>query len=173
MVILLNGTSSSGKSSIVSCLMNKLDDLYFVFGVDKFLEPSMPPKLNMEIPEHLKTVDKAISGFNEALGVYSKHIEHMIIDCVIQNPKWIHEIAKSLEHADVFFVGITAPLNVIEAREAERKDRQAGTARAQYEQMQKYEYDLLIDTSLVSSDIAAELIVKEMRAGQSLKKYAQ
>lgn len=104
MVILLNGTSSSGKSSIVSCLMNKLDDLYFVFGVDKFLEPSMPHKLNMEIPEHLKKVDGAISGFNEALGIYSKHIEHIILDCVLQNPKWINEVAKSLQDVDVFLL---------------------------------------------------------------------
>lgn len=171
MVIILNGTSSSGKTSIVKSLLEKLDDLYFVFGVDKFLEPSMPPKLNMEIPEHLEVVDKAISGLNEALGVYSKHIEHMIVDCVLQNPKWIREIAQSLEKTDVFFVGVTAPLEVIEAREAERFDRQPGTARAQYEQMQKYEYDLLIDTSRLSPDMAADLIIKEMRAGQSLKKY--
>jgi len=133
----------------------------------------MPLKLNMETPEHLEIVDKAISGFNESLRAYSKHIEHMIIDCVIQNPKWINEVAKSLENVDVFFVGITAPLDVIEAREAERKDRQAGTARAQYEQMQKYEYDLLVDTSLLSPDMAADLIIKKLRAGQSLKKYAK
>lgn len=60
---------------------------------------------------------------------------------------------------------------MIEAREAERKDRQTGTARAQFEQMKKYEYDLIIDTSLLSPDIAADLIIKKMCAGQSLKKY--
>lgn len=173
MIILLNGTSSSGKSSIVSSLLKKLDDLYFVFGVDKFLEPSMPPKLNMELPEHLEAIDKAISGFNGALSAYAKHIDHMIIDYVTQNPNWIHEVARSFANADVFFVGVTAPLDVIEAREAKREDRQPGTARAQYEQMQKYEYDLLIDTSILSPDMAADLIIKNLRAGQSLKKYAR
>lgn len=173
MIILLNGPSSSGKSSIVTSLLSKLNELYFVFGVDKFLESSMPPKLNMETLEHIVIVDKAISSFNNALGEYSKKIDYMIIDYVMQNPKWIHEVANSLANADVFFVGITAPLDVIESREIKRKDRQPGTARAQFEQMKNYEYDLLIDTSIMTPDLAADLIIKNLRPGQSLKKYAR
>jgi len=87
----------------------KLDELYFVFGVDKFLEPSMLPKLNMEIPEHLETVDMAISAFNGALSEYSK---------------------------------------------------------------KKYKYDLLIDTSILSPDSAADIIIKNLKAGQALNKYS-
>ena len=173
MVILLNGTSSSGKSSIVASLSNKLNDLYFVFSVDKFLEPAMPLRLNMDIPEHLKVIDRSISGFNQALAAYLKHTDYMIVDHVLQNPNWIQEVAKALINTDVFFVGVTAPLSIIEAREKERSDRQPGTARAQYEQMQKYEYDLVLDTSLMSSDSAAEEIIKNLRPGHSLKKYAR
>lgn len=170
MIILLNGTSSSGKSSIITSLQTKLNELYFVFGIDKFLEPSMPPKLNMEVPEHLIVVDKSISGFNEALGAYSKNIEFMIIDYVMQNPKWIHEVADTLKNADVFFVGVTAPLSIIEERESKRPDRQPGTARAQYARMQEYEYDLVIDTSVMTPDSAADLIIKNLKPGTSLQK---
>ena len=108
-----------------------------MFSVDKFLEPAMPRNLNMEIPEHLAIINKAISGFNQALGVYSKHISHIIVDHVFQNSNWIHEVAQAVLDSEVFFVGITAPLSTIEARERQRSDRQPGTALAQYDQMQK------------------------------------
>jgi chloramphenicol 3-O phosphotransferase len=172
MIILLNGTSSSGKSSIISSLEKKLTDLYFIFGVDKFLEPSMPYNLNMEIPEHLSAVDKSISGFNKSIGVHSKYISHMIIDHVLQNPNWIHEIAYALKDDEVFFVGVTAPLHVIEEREKSRSNRKTGTAKNQYEQMLKYSYDLIVDTSILTSDEAAEEIIKNLKAGNSLNKYA-
>jgi len=68
MIILLNGTSSSGKSSIAQKLLEKLKEPYFIFGVDRFLEPSMPAKINMDKPEDMKIIDRSLSGFNKALG---------------------------------------------------------------------------------------------------------
>ncbi|OFZ28930.1 MAG: hypothetical protein A2622_12590 [Bdellovibrionales bacterium RIFCSPHIGHO2_01_FULL_40_29] len=173
MIILLNGTSSSGKSTLINALSKKLDELYFIFGVDKFLEPSMPIQLNMDIPDHLKIVDSSISAFNKALGIYASHIDNMIVDHVFQNPNWIYEVAESLADSDVFFVGVTAPLSVLEHRESQRADRQSGTARSQYEQMQKFEYDLLVDTSKLSPEEAADQIIKNLAAGRALKKYAR
>ena len=173
MVIIINGTSSSGKSSIVASLSKKLDGLYFVFGVDKFLEPSMPCQINMGIPEHLKIIDRAISGFNQALGIYAQYIDFMIVDYVSNNPESLHVIAEGLAAKEVFFVGVTAPLSVIEARELERPDRQPGTARAQYELNQSYSYDLVIDTSVLSPDFAADEIIKHLKPGQALKKYTR
>jgi chloramphenicol 3-O phosphotransferase len=171
MIIILNGTSSSGKSSIINSLESKLNDLYFIFGVDKFLEPSMPKNLNMEIPEHLKVIDNAISGFNFSLENYSTYINNIIVDHVLQNPKWIHEVAHALKDKDVFFVGVTAPINIIEEREKQRGDRKIGTAKNQFEQMKKYEYDLIIDTSILTPDQAADEIIKNLKVGNVLKKY--
>lgn len=171
MVIFLNGTSSSGKTSIVNSLSKKMSDLYFTFGVDKFLEPSMPVQLNMDIPEDLMLIDKSISAFNKSLGLYAKEIDHMIVDHVLQNPNWIYEVAEALADFDVLFVGVTAPLSIIEERERTRMDRQSGTARAQYEQMQKYKYDLIIDTSILSPDMAAEEVIKSLGSGKALKEY--
>lgn len=171
MVILLNGTSSSGKSSIVDSLNKKLDNLYFVFGVDKFLEPSMPHRLNMDLQEHIRIIDKSISGFNRTLGILANHIDYMIVDHVIHKPNWLEEVAQSLQEKEVFFVGVTAPLTVIEAREAAREDRQPGTARAQYDQIIRCEYDLIVDTSILSPSLAAHEIIKNLKPGQALQKY--
>lgn len=172
MIILLNGTSSSGKSSIAKRLLERLAEPYFIFGVDRFLEPSMPLKINMDIPEHLQIIDRSISGFNKALGCYAQTIDFMIIDHVLQEPSWIKEVSAALSQSSVFFVGVTAPLEVIESRESQRNDRQPGTARSQYQQMNKYRYDLLIDTSKCTVEEAAENIIKNLKAGTALHSSA-
>lgn len=162
MIIILNGTSSSGKTSIANKLLEKLNAPYFFFSVDNFLSPSMPQRINFEIPEDLKLIDESISGFNKALGAYASHIEYMIVDHVLQNPKWYDEIFNSLNRKDVLFIGVTAPLSIIEERENKREDRKSGTARAQYEQMSKFTYDLIVDTSKMSPDECANLIINQL-----------
>jgi chloramphenicol 3-O-phosphotransferase len=56
-------------------------------------------------------------------------------------------------------------LDVIEAREKLRNDRQPGTARAQYEQISLYKYDILIDTSKCTADEAASNIILNLKPG--------
>ncbi len=63
MIILLNGTSSSGKTTTAKALLNQLPEPYFYFSVDQFLESSMPLTINMDRPADLALIDRAISGF--------------------------------------------------------------------------------------------------------------
>jgi chloramphenicol 3-O phosphotransferase len=79
MIILLNGTSSSGKTSIARELLRVLPEPYFFFSIDQFLEPSMPQKINMELEKDLKIIDRAISGFNKALQTYAEAIDNIVI----------------------------------------------------------------------------------------------
>ncbi len=173
MIIFLNGVSSAGKSSIAKILLNKLKEPYFIFGVDRFLEPSLPMRINMDIPNDLEIIERSLSGFNKALRCYAQAMDFMIIDHVLHNPKWIIEIAEALQESEVYFVGVTAPLEIIEAREKLRNDRQLGTARSQYEQFRKYQYDILIDTSKCTAEEAADKIIANLKRGTALKSSAK
>ncbi len=168
MIILLNGTSSSGKTSIAQKLLEKLTEPYFFLGADRFLESSMPLKINMDKPEDLKIIDRSLSGFNQALGCYAKAIDFMIIDHVLKGVQQTAEIAEALRPYDIYFVGVTAPLKIIEAREKLRSDRQPGTARAQYEEVSALQYDILIDTSIYTIDQAADKIIANLKPGMAL-----
>ena len=172
MIILLNGTSSSGKTSIAQKLLDKLTKPYFIFGVDRFLESSMPLKINMDKPEDLEIIDRSLSGFNRALGCYARAIDFMIIDHVLKDSQQIAEIAEALRPYDVYFVGVRAPLKIIEDREKLRSDRQSGTARAQYEGVSALKYDILIDTSIYSVDQAADKIIENLKPGKALHESA-
>ena len=141
MIIILNGTSSSGKTTLAKALLNKLDDRYFFFSVDNFLIHSMPENINMEVKEDLILLDRAISGFNQSFSAIAENIPFIIIDHVLQKKSWFIELFEAIKNKPTLFVHVTAPLDVIEKREASREDRAPGTAKNQYEQISKYKYD--------------------------------
>lgn len=171
MIILLNGTSSSGKTSIAKELQEILKTPYFYFGVDQFLSESLPPSINFEIQSDFEKVLKALSGFNRSLECLAETIDDFIIDHVIDKDSWLVEVADSLSKHDVFFVGVTAPLAVINDREASRTNRKRGTAKAQFSFINGIEYDLTVDTSSLSPQDASKVIVSNLRKGTALKQY--
>ena len=60
---------------------------------------------------------------------------------------------------EVFWVGVYAPLDVLEARERQRGDRLIGLARWQYDRVHEgMNYDLEIDTSIATPMECAKLI---------------
>lgn len=162
MIIILNGTSSSGKTSLAKELLKKLADRYFFFSVDNFLENSMPQDINMEIEDDLILLDKAISGFNQSFKAIANNIPYIIIDHVLQKESWYLELTSALKDQSTLFVHVTAPLEVIEKREATRNDRAPGTAKAQYEQISNYNYDFVVDTSLNTPEEGARLIINKL-----------
>lgn len=69
------------------------------------------------------------------------------------------DYATLLAGHDVWRIGLTAPIAVIEAREAMRGDRLRGLGRAQVERVHRgVRYDLLLDTSTVTVESAAARI---------------
>ena len=65
---------------------------------------------------------------------------------------------KTAQH-EVHFVGLFAPLDVLEARERQRRDRLIGLARWQYHRVHSgIAYDLELDTSIASPQACAHSI---------------
>ncbi|MBN8554654.1 MAG: chloramphenicol phosphotransferase [Deltaproteobacteria bacterium] len=170
MIIILNGTSSSGKTSIANELLKILPEYYFLFGVDQFLEKSMPRKINFENESDFNLILKSISGFNQSLKPIAQSVDHFILDHVLHKDEWIKEVALSLKGFETFFVGIQAPLDILEKRELERPNRKPGTARAQFEKINSLKYDLTVDTSILSPSKAAKTIQEDLKPGTMLWK---
>ena len=83
---------------------------------------------------------------------------HLIIDEVLTGEERT-EYATLLAPYDVFRVGVRAPLDVLEAREAARGDRLIGLARWQFGRVHRdMAYDLEVDTSAETPLACAERI---------------
>ncbi len=168
-IILLNGTSSSGKTSIVKALQHILDEPYLDAGIDKFLFMLPSRYLNQplwsEVFEYVYTNRAAneftiktgargrqiISGMHQAIAGLARAGNNVVADHVLLERAWLWECLDLFRDFNVFFVGVRCPLEILEQREHERRDRTFGQARAMFRLVHTHgEYDTEVDTSISS-----------------------
>ncbi|WP_281405370.1 hypothetical protein [Mesorhizobium sp. B2-3-12] len=94
--------------------------------------------------------EKTLRGMRHAVAAMAGQGNNLIVDDVLCNGE-IQEYIDLLSDFDLHLVGVMAPLNVLEAREALRADRLPGLARWQFERVHEgIRYDLEVDTSVHS-----------------------
>ena len=166
-VIFLNGTSSSGKTTIAKALQEKLAEPAMHVSVDRFLdmypEKYLDPTLegNTQVLAHL--VPAVVSGFHGSIAALARAGNHLIVDHVLQEDGWLQECVESWMGLDVLFVGVRCPLEIVEQREKERGDRMPGTARRQFDRVHSHGvYDIEVDTSLLTLVECVAVIMKKI-----------
>lgn len=156
-VILLNGASSSGKSTLAKALQtliyDRLSERYGIVSIDEFL--------GMTPDEAIYEDDVyQISGdlCEKALAIL--HTENgVIIDHVMTSKRIYDGLKQKLSSYDIRMVHVCCPLQLLRKREAERGDRCPGSAEASAEYLfPKEGYDLTVDTGLKSAEENAALI---------------
>ncbi|HSL45598.1 MAG TPA: AAA family ATPase [Anaerolineales bacterium] len=171
-IIFLNGTSSSGKTSILKALQDQLPDPFLDMGIDRFI--FMLPKRYLNRPLWDDVLGKAIepgaagrvlfSGMHHAIAAVAQRGNHVIADHVFVQQAWVEECAQLFAKMNAYLIGIQCPLEILEQRERERQDRTLGQARAQYEVIHQYtEYDLEVDTSISSAEECAQTINERLK----------
>ncbi len=156
-IIILNGTSSSGKTSIVKALQSVLEEPYVDAGLDKFLW--MLPDRYLERPlwdEVLGLAHQAgpvghrlVAGMHQAIAALSIAGNNVIADHVLVEPTWLRQCIDLFNPLPAFFVGVRCPLEIVEQREQARRNRTWGQAKAQVDLVHAHGiYDLEVDTSI-------------------------
>lgn len=161
-VVLVNGPSSSGKSTLSAALQEALPGLWFHFGIDT-LTHALPMRLRV-LPGRPHDTDPAdlarvfplmVAEFQQFLGRVVDGGGRVIVDTVFQDGARDQEAWSAAfgDHA-VLWVGLFAPLDVLEARERERGDRHPGLARLHESRVHvgvRYDLELRSDSSDVDS----------------------
>ena len=163
-VIFLNGTSSSGKSTIGKELQKILKEPYFLISIDDYL--SYLPEAFLNDNEFMaKSFTNLLDGFNASCAAIAKAGNNVIVDHVLQEPSWVAPCVKAFRNLKVVFVGVRCPLDVLETREKARDERQNGMARYQYERVHSHNiYDIEVDTSKLSVAQCVSVIKKYIRS---------
>jgi len=168
-VIVLNGGSSSGKSSIVTRLQRILPDQWLALGVDTFLT-GLPARMGGDAEGIVFDDDGRITtggDFTALENAWMAGVAAMvragapvIVDDVFlggagSQGRW----RGALDGLDVLWVGVRCDPEVAEAREAARRDRIGGMARQQAGLVhQGVAYDVEVDTGERSADEVAATI---------------
>lgn len=169
-VIYINGTSSVGKTTIIKALQDAMEEPFLRIGIDQVID-MMPEKVNnwkggksefgfswkqsfdaeghsLQILEMGSFAKRIPGAMREIAATLVKNGFNLIIDDVATEENSASSWKAVLDGHDVIWVGLTAPIEVIEKREKERGDRLVGQARAAAQQVHKgFTYDLFIDTN--------------------------
>jgi chloramphenicol 3-O phosphotransferase len=181
-IIIVNGTSSSGKTSIVRALQDILPEPYLDAGIDKFIW--MLPKRYLDRPLWDEVLGQAaqagpvghrlMSGMHQAIAAISGAGNNVVADHVLVERAWLQECASLFCELPAYLIGVRCSLEVLEQREQARKDRTWGQARAQFELVHAHGiYDLEVDTSLASPEECAWLIMRRIESGEPPSAFRQ
>jgi chloramphenicol 3-O phosphotransferase len=179
-IILVNGTSSSGKTTLVKGLQSTLPDLWLEMGIDRFAyalpgrvlgQPTWPqlfryvrPNDESGGPFTIETTtlgQRFISGMHATAAALAAHGLNVIVDHVLLEQAWLDECSRLWARFPVLVVGVRCPLDVVLKREIEREDRTLGQAEAQFAVVHRWadRYDVEVDTSVLTPDEAVARIV--------------
>lgn len=154
-VLLLNGPSSSGKSTLAKTLRtfirDKTNQEYDVVSIDHFLKMTTEETIYEEDVFQVSSTlcEKAIEALARKQGV--------IIDHVITSERIFRQLTAALAACDIFLIRVDCPLRELKRRETQRGDRRPGSAEASRQYLfPKEGYRLTVDT-FASSPAACSL----------------
>lgn len=174
-IIFLNGTSSSGKTSIAEELLEQLPTPYFYIPFDA-LNAMRSRSRTRELTPSVRNValDETRLGHLRAVAGMAKEGNNVIIDQVLSQRSWLLDAVRIFEPFDVLFVGVRCSLPELERREKLRGDRDAGQAARQFPSVHRYgEYDVECDTEMSSSAECARRVIDGLNSGVRLSVFSK
>ena len=181
-VIVLNGTTSAGKSTLAAELQAQLAALgrcWIVLGIDDFLgklpaawvgyfeagqhadEGVRFERAGRVVTLRVGPMGRALlAGCRDAVVAVARRGVDVIVDEVVLDEDAWDQWAGGLADLDAFWVRVDCPVEVCEQRERARADRLTGQARSQAAFVHRHaRYDLVVDTSSSTpADLAARVI---------------
>jgi chloramphenicol 3-O phosphotransferase len=172
-LIVLNGASSSGKTTIAAAVRPLLGEQCVVTGFDEILNRVQPfGRENGNFIHRLarpfrvvwfQFTDgrlKLLKRLHREVITHSKAGRSVIVDTALMDSRALLDAAECFAPLGGFFIGVKPPLEVSEQWEATRGDRRIGHARAHYDLIHAHGiYDLVLDPSQMSPKECAEAIL--------------
>ena len=156
-LILLNGPSSAGKSTIADELLRKLC-LHGMNPVIISIDDYMKISTDEEIWED--DVFEIVPDMCRDITAALRRGKWVIVDHVITSARIYHELISAAAGFEMMTVLVTCRLETLREREKQRGNRFAGTAESSFQYLYPKEgYDLRIDSGKTEPAAAAEKIM--------------
>lgn len=171
-LVFLNGTSSSGKTSISTELINQkdlsIDDFfnnYYDFINNKF--PDDPPKeIDHQVVSQILD-DSIFSVYHSTIKLLLELGFNVIADTIIDNDKRFNEFIDQFFDQPTLFIGVICSEEELIKREQTRGDRQIGLAASQFSKVYCIdEYDLEVNTEEMNPIECSEKILSFIKSNK-------
>lgn len=161
-IILLNGVSSAGKTTLARQLLTDLASPYFHMSVDMFGAMRAEAATHALDDAAQQTVlRRTRAGFHRAVAGMARAGNDIVMDHVLSEPWRLRDCLDVLTGLDVLFVGVHCAPDELRRRETTRGDREPGTAERQLGLVHAHGgYDLEIDTAAAPPEACSARIVE-------------
>jgi chloramphenicol 3-O phosphotransferase len=185
-IILLNGSSSAGKTTLAITLQQLLPEPWHHIALDQFRDgmagryrglnspPGTPGARGLNVVpvphgnERVTEVQfgdlgkQVLRGMRRAIAAFAREGNNVIIDDLMFEPEFLFDYIDVLAGLEVLFVGVRCSLDVVNAREAKRPGRFPGTATSHFHRVHTAcVYDIEVDTSSATPrECAAEIVAR-------------
>ena len=174
-VILLNGTSSAGKTTLAQALQRIWPEPLQTIALDQFRDGMAGRYRGMNargdepgthglnvVPTngtsgamtklHFGDVGRrTLAGMRRAIAAFAATGIDVVVDDLLLEPAFLRDYLVALAAMDVTFVGVRCPLAVVNEREQKRPGRFPGTAAGHFNDVHAHgTYDIEVDTNALS-----------------------
>ena len=157
-VIVLNGTSSSGKTTLTRELQSQYSEVYLLCSLDAFWD--MTPYGIAAGSKNFPNMKHALAKSVRALAETGHNV---IVDMVFCGQKTYRELTKEPAGLNLTIIKVECPLDELENREVARGDRDIGLAKSQYASVhEEVVYDLVLNTLANSPQQCALNVIESL-----------
>lgn len=163
-IIVLNGTSSAGKSSLARALQARMTTPIQHLQLDAFrrMEPNdYWEAWDQQDPTLVALKHAALCrAMHAALSEYARHGLDVIFDTVLRHRDDSRYLLEDLDGLPVYLVGVNCALDELTRREQDRGDREIGLAAGQFKTIHLGKvYDFQVDTTTSSTEQCASEVL--------------
>jgi chloramphenicol 3-O phosphotransferase len=166
-VIVLNGTSSAGKTTLALALQREHPDLQLVhIQLDAFRAMEPPGYWSNNYKELAPVrVEALCRAINSAAAQFARFGQNVVLDHVL-TPKATQFLLEDLATYEVLLVKVMCSAEAMDLREAQRSNRPPGLARSQLDSVHAAcAYDFEVDTTSSSPVDLARRLATWLRSG--------
>lgn len=159
-VLVLNGTSSSGKTTLAKALQALLPEPHQHVQLDAFraMEPTGYWD-GVDNDTAKQRIAALCHAMHAAVAAFAHNGQHVILDTVLDRASAMRYLLDDLDPIGFKLIGVHCALDELERREAGRGDRPSGLARRQFETVHAGRaYALCVDTTRTSAAACASEI---------------
>jgi chloramphenicol 3-O phosphotransferase len=154
-IIVLNGTSSAGKSTLAAALRPVLPKSFCYYASDQLADAGFRP---LDTDARSKGREAFFSGFHLSIAAFASAGLDLLVEHVVEQQAWADQLGRLLSPFDVFWVGVRVPLDVLERRELDRGDRALGEAEEHLATHNYCIYDLEVENVGPPGIIAQQVV---------------
>jgi chloramphenicol 3-O phosphotransferase len=169
-IILINGASSAGKSTLARAFQALVDEPFLHFSLDllMFGGEVLPARRDTAGPFSWASMRPMLfDGYYRCLAALASAGNNIVVDYIVETQDQLGRLVNLLAPFDVFYVCLHCPLPELERRERKRGDRRSGDARRDHALVNHFgPYDAELD-GMLSADANAAFLVAAWKARHS------